>query len=178
LTNAPRHQRAFAAAVAALGVILVPLVLWVLSPGLPARLESTEGFCWAGVEAGTGRPLLLRERDDGREILAGSERFGVPRGELVRCYDGAAAPLLDAAQARGRIEDLALETGLFHRLTVTTDDLGGGATTYVYRCGTNGAEPLLSWGSVPGFGVRALVLASIAWLAVWLVALALVRRRR
>lgn len=178
MTSVPQPRRAFAVAVAALGVILAPLAVCALFPGLPARLESPEGFSWAGVEAGTGRPLLLRERDDGREILAGSERFGVPRGELVQCYDGAAAPLLDAAKARGRIEGLTLETGLVYRLTVTTDDLGGVTTTYVYRCGANGAEPLLSWGSFPRFGVRALAWISIAWLAVWLVALILLRRRR
>jgi hypothetical protein len=170
LTGVPPFRRSFSVALAAaLGVILVPLVLWGLLPGLPARLESSEGFSWAGAETGTGHPLLLREQADGRQIVAGSERFGISRDEPVRCYNGPAEPLREAARARGRIEDLTLRTGFFHRLTITTDDLGGGETTYIYRCGANGAEPLLAWGALPRFGVRALALAAVAWLAVWLV---------
>jgi len=177
LTYVLRLRRSTAAVVAALGVILVPFVLWALAPGLPARLESTDGFHWIGAEPGTGRPLLLREQADGRQILAGSERFGIPQGQSVQCYDGDAVPLRDAARARGRIEDLTLETGFLYRLRLTTDDLSGGTTTYVYRCGANGAEPVLSCGPLPGFGVRALLLAALAWLAVWLVLLGVTRRR-
>jgi hypothetical protein len=179
LTDAPRLPRSSSVALAAaLGVILVPLVLWGLLPGIPARLESSEGFYWVGAEASTGHPLLLREQADGRQILAGSERFGMSRDEPVLCYDGATEPLRDAAKVRGRIEDLMLRTGFFHRLTITTDDLGGGETTYIYRCGANGAKPLLVWGALPGFGVRALAVAAVAWLAVWLVVRGVMSRWR
>lgn len=178
--DAPGRRRPFSivVAAAATGLVVVPLVLWFLAPGLPARLESSTGFHWAGEDAGTGHPLLLREQPDGRQIVAGSDRFGIPAGEPLGCYRGAAAPLRDAAKARGRIEDLTLHTGLFHRLTLTSDDLGGGETSYLYRCGPGGVQALLSWGYLPGFGARALVLAWIAWVVAWIVALGAMRRRR
>lgn len=153
-----RRPRSFAAAAsasasAALGLVIIPLVLWVLAPGLPARLEAVDGFLWAGET--TGGPLLLREQFDGSQIVAGSDRYGIPRDEPVRCYDDPVAPLREAANARGRIEDLTLTTGMFHRLSVSSDDLGGDETSYLYRCGPHGAQPILSWGSLPGFGARA-----------------------
>lgn len=169
---------AIAAAAAVIGIVVVPLVLWIAVPALPGRLESRDGFHWAAAEAGTGRPLLLREQFDGRQIVAGSERYGIPAGEPVQCYDGDPAPLQDAARAGGRIEELTLRTGLFHVLSLRFDDLGGGATTYLYRCGAGGAQPLLSWGAVPGFGLRGFALAWLVWMVVALVALGIVRRAR
>jgi len=110
------------------------------------------GFHWAAAEPGSGHPLLLREQFDGRQIFAGSTRYGIPAAEAVACYTGAAAPLRDAAKATGRVDDVSLRTGLFHVLSVHFDDLGGEATTYVYRCGPDGAQPLLSWGRRRGSG--------------------------
>ncbi|HEX2686522.1 MAG TPA: hypothetical protein VHN14_07885 [Kofleriaceae bacterium] len=164
------------AVAAALGILAVPLILWFAFPALPGRLESRDGFHWAAAEAGSGRPLLLREQFDDRQVVAGSTRYGIPAGEPVRCYDGDAAPLREAAKAAGRIEELALRTGLFHVLSVSFDDLGGDATTYVYRCGADGAQPLLSWAAVPKFGLRGFALAWLVWTAGWAIALGLVRR--
>jgi hypothetical protein len=61
-----------------------------------------------------------------------------------------------------------------HLLTVGLDDLGGAKTSYLYRCDSQGARPLLSWGWLPGFGVRSLVVAWLAWGATWIVALGLI----
>jgi hypothetical protein len=130
------------------------------------------------VEPGTGRPVLLREQDDGAEILAGSDRYGIPRREAVLCYDGPGELLRDAAMARGRVEALTLHTGWFRRLTVTTDDLGGPTTTYVYRCGARGALPVLAWGAARSFGLRALSTTWLVWLGAMLVVRAVLRRLR
>ena len=159
----------------ALGLLIAPLVLWILTPSLPSHLESAEGFYWAGAEPGTGRPLLLRVQSDGHQIVAGSGRYGL--SEDVRCYDGAVEPLLDATRARGRIEDLSLHTGFFHRLTLSFDDLGGGSATYLYRCGPHGVQSLLSWHSLPGFGVQALAIAWLAWIAACFVGFRIRRKR-
>jgi hypothetical protein len=160
----------------AFGLLVAPLVLWVLTPSLPVHLESAEGFHWAGAESGTGRPLLLRVQRDAHQIVAGSDRNAL--AEDVPCYDGVVAPLLDAARARGRIEDLSLHAGFFHRLTVRFDDLGGGAATYLYRCGPHGVQPLLSWHSLPGFGVRSLAIIWLLWIAACFAAFRLWRARR
>ena len=184
--RAPRRSTAAVAAIAAaLGVLVVPLVLWVIAPALPGALESRDGFHWVGAEAGTGHPLLLRDQSDGRQIVAGSTRYGIPAGEAVACYGGDARPLRDAARAGGRIDDVTLRTREIqllvvrfdvHVLTLRFDDLGGGATSFVYRCAADGARPLLSWGAGPGFGLRGFALAWLLWTVVWVVALSLVRR--
>jgi hypothetical protein len=161
---------------AALGLVAVPLILWLAVPSLPGRIESPEGFYWAAAEPGSGHPLLLREQFDGRQIVAGSTRYGIPAGEAVACYTGDPVPLRDAARATGRVDDVSLRTGLFHVLSAHFDDLGGGATTYVYRCGPDGAQPLLSWGPAPGFGLRALGLIWLAWTVAWAVGLGIARR--
>ena len=165
-------------AAAAVGLLVIPFILWGLLPGLSAHLESTAGFHWVGEEPGTGHPLLLREQSDGRQIVAGSDRFGIPHEEPVLCYHGPIEPLRDAARARGRIEELALRTGVFHRLTITIDDLGGGNTDYLYRCGPRGAQPLLSWGLLPEFGTQAFAVAWVAWIAACGVILAMFQRRQ
>lgn len=121
--------------------------------------------------------LILREQLDGYQVVAGSERYGIPRDEPVRCYDGDLAPLRAAARARGRIDDVSLDTGYFRRLTISSDDLGGGQTHYLYRCGPHGAQPLLAWGALPGFGVRAAVIAWLAWVVAGSAVIAMVRRR-
>lgn len=158
-----------------LGLLVAPLVLWVLAPSLPAYLESAEEFHWVGAEPGTGRPLLLRVQSDGHQIIAGSDRYGL--AEDVPCYDGAVAPLVDAARARGRIEDLSLHSGFFRRLTVRFDDLGGDSATYLYRCGPHGVQPLLSWHSFLGFGVRSLAITWLLWIAACLAAFRIWRAR-
>lgn len=163
---------------AVVGVIVALLVLWLVAPELPARLESSAGFHWVGEEPGTGRAVLLREQVDGHQIVAGSDRFGIPGGEPVRCHRGAVDQLRDAAKARGRIENLTLRVGSFHRLRISADDLGGAETSYLYRCGDHGAQPLLSWGSLPGFGARSLAIVWLVWMVAVVIALALVRRRR
>jgi hypothetical protein len=162
------------AMVAALGVVVVPLVLWLVVPGLVGDLESRDGFSWVAQES-TGKPLLLREHANGSEILAGSDRFGIPAGGKLRCYDSV-EPLLADALARGFIEHLSLRSGTFRILSITRDDLGSPVTTYVYRCGPDGALPLLSWGVLPEFGLRALAIAWLVWTVAWVVVLSVVRR--
>ncbi len=160
---------------AALGLAASPLILWGAVPSAPARIESADGFTWIGKDRGTGAPLLLREQFDGRQILAGSERPGIPAAESVECYSGEAAalePLRQAAAAKGRIEGLTLDHGYLHpalhRLAVTTDDLGSPTTTYLYRCDERGARPLLVWSPAPSFGLLALGLGWLAWMAGWM----------
>jgi hypothetical protein len=177
LGQRPRWSTAALAALAAtLGLVAVPLILWFAFPSLPGRIESREGFHWAATEAGSGRPLLVREQFDGLQIVAGSTRYGIPAGEPVACYAGDASPLREAAKATGRVDGLSLRTGLFHVLSVHFDDLGGAATTYVYRCGAHGAQPLLSWGLAPGFGLRAFALTWLVWTVAWAVGLGAGRR--
>jgi hypothetical protein len=178
--DAPERRRFLVAAgiAATLGIIVAPLVAWILAPGLPDLLESSDGFHWVGEETGTQRALLLRKQSDGHQILAGSDRFGIPDQEPVRCYRGSIAVLRDAAKARGRIEGLTLHTGWFHRLTIAFDDIGGDTVSYLYRCSDRGVQPLLSWGALSWFGMRTLAIAWIAWIAAALAALELVRRRR
>jgi hypothetical protein len=178
MSLASRRSRAALGWAAVAGVVVVPLVFWLAVPGLAGHLESRDGFVWVGAEPGTGQPLLLREQFDGREILAGSERFGISGDEPVACFDGPVELLRAAAKQRGRIEDLRLRSGLFRVLSVTLDDLGGPTTTYVYRCSAGGAQPLLSWGRLPGFGLRAFGIAWLVWTAAWALGLAILRRAR
>jgi hypothetical protein len=161
-----------------LGAVVVPLVLYVLAPSFPAALQSPNGFSWIGSEPGTGHAVLLREQFDGHEVLAGADRYGIPGGEQVRCFDGDVGPLRTAALDGGRIEGLEFAPGFIRRLTLTFDDLGSPTVTFLYRCSADGIEPLLAWGSlVPGFGVRAFAFAFAIWMALWLlVRLVLLRR--
>ena len=162
-----------------LGLVAVPLILWVACPGLPARLESADGFLWVGKEPGSGHPLLLRVQLDGNQVVAGSERYGIPDTEQVACYTGDVGSLLQAARSGGRVEQLELTGGSLQHLRVVTDDLGGGETSYFYRCDSNGARPLGTWSAGPQFGFTALGLGWLIWMAGWIgVGAALARLRR
>lgn len=147
-----------------LGGLLLPWVVLLLWPALPARIEAPRSFCFVGSEAGTGSPMLLRGGGPVHEVLAGSARHAVPAP--VSCHTGSIEALRAQARDDGRIEDVTLGVypGGHVVLGLALDDLGRNET-YLYRCSGGRAHPLLSWSFglifLPGFGAAALLLLGI-----------------
>lgn len=140
-----------------------------LVPDSPDALARTFGA------ATPGRTTLVQQiaqPEDAAAGVSGSEQVHAAAAHGMSGA-GQALPHLDRIQAMFGRHDVS---GV--RAHVGGAAAEGATATYVYRCGANGAEPLLSWGALPGFGVRALAVAAVAWLAVWLVVRGVMSRWR